>query len=125
MGAAVRLPLGAAVTSPGQARHETDEQLDALRVERGGKCTMHRLAPWRAPPHDWPSGSGCFGDRSGIKQLTARPPKNQMWHAFKVRRRATIGQICRKLIKVKSRWSSPHPRNGTDSWNATGAQQEG
>jgi len=46
------------VTSPGQARHETDEQLDALRVERGGKCTMQcnassgavaptpRLAQW-------------------------------------------------------------------------------
>jgi hypothetical protein len=58
VGAAVRLPLGAAVTSPGQARHETDEQLDALRVERGGKCTMQcnassgavaptpRLAQW-------------------------------------------------------------------------------
>ena len=55
MGAAVRLPLGAAVTSPGQARHETDEQLDALRVERGGKCTMQCIV-WRRGAHPTTSG---------------------------------------------------------------------
>jgi len=84
VGAAVRLPLGAAVTSPGQARHETDEQLDALRVERGGKCTMQCIV-WRRGarhPTTGPDGSGCFCDRSGIKQLTAWK-KFQMWHAFK------------------------------------------
>ena len=43
MGAAVRFPLGAAVTSRGQARHETDEQLDALREERGGKKHLNSL----------------------------------------------------------------------------------
>ena len=47
MGAAVRFPLGAAVTSRGQARHETDEQLDALREERGGKKHLNSLRACR------------------------------------------------------------------------------
>ena len=47
MRAAVRFPLGAAVTSRGQARHETDEQLDALREERGGKKHLNSLRACR------------------------------------------------------------------------------